>query len=347
MAALSHPGIVDVYDYGEAVEGQDAYLVMTHVTGQPLDERLAAAGRLDPAETMSIVAKAAHALHAAHQAGIIHRDVKPANLLVQDDGTVVLVDFGIAQAADTTSLTGINEVVGTAAYIAPEQVTKRPTGPATDVYALGVVAYQCVAGHQPFLGDNAVAVARRHIEDDPPLLPADVPEPVRNVIATAMAKDPADRYPTAEAMAEAAEAAMRPRTPSPVPLTDLPTAPIRRQRSPWPWIVLVTGMLAAAVLGIVLVLFRPTVLLPAPDVPTQSPGPVPAQSPTGANGPSAPGEPTGEPGLPVPTITVVPPSVPGGEPTVPPVEPTPPEPSLPEPSLPAASPTGVDESPAG
>jgi serine/threonine-protein kinase len=204
MAALRHPGVADVYDYGET--GDDAYIVMSHIDGQPLSERIAEAGRLDPATTMDIVAQTARALSAAHSAGIIHRDVKPGNLITKPDGTVVLVDFGIARSANSTTLTGINDVVGTAQYIAPEQVSKQDTGPATDLYALGTVAYECLAGRPPFLGDNPVTVALRHLNDDPPPLPADVPSPVRELVGTAMAKRPADRFSSATAMAEAADA---------------------------------------------------------------------------------------------------------------------------------------------
>jgi serine/threonine-protein kinase len=204
MAALRHPAIADVYDYGES--GDDRYIVMAHIEGQPLDQRIAEAGRLDTATTVSIVAQAARALDAAHAAGIIHRDVKPANLIVRPDSTVVLVDFGVARSADSTALTGVNEVVGTALYIAPEQVSKQASGPATDIYALGVVAYHCLAGHPPFLGDNPIQIAMQHLRVDPPPLPSDVPEPVRDLVTTALKKDPADRFPTAAAMADAADA---------------------------------------------------------------------------------------------------------------------------------------------
>ncbi|MFD0576921.1 protein kinase domain-containing protein [Dactylosporangium darangshiense] len=205
MAALRHPGIAAVYDYGG--DGSGAFIVMAFIDGVALDRRIAEEGRLDAPTTMSVVAQAARALEAAHEAGIVHRDVKPGNLIVQPDGTVVLVDFGVARYAALASVTATNDVVGTALYIAPEQVSKRPTGPATDVYALGAVAYHCVAGHPPFMGDNPVAIAVHHLNDEPPPLPADVPAPVRDVITTAMDKQPSRRYPSAAAFAIAAEAA--------------------------------------------------------------------------------------------------------------------------------------------
>ena len=335
MAALSHPGIVDVYDYGETGDGDHAYLVMALVAGEPLADRLGAAGRLDADETMAIVAQAARALHAAHSAGIVHRDVKPANLLVQGDGTVVLVDFGIAQSAGSTSLTGVHEVVGTAAYISPEQVSKRPTGPATDVYALGVVAYQCLAGHPPFPGDNPIAVAQRHIEDEPPPLPAEVPAAVQDLVTTAMAKDPGHRFPSAAAMAEAAETATLPAVRPPATAAErtvVVAAPPRR----WPartsvvgWVV---GLLALVALGVVLAMARPTSLLPAPDNPTGSPGPVPASSGVGGSGPAPSGGAPASPGGGNPAVTV--PGLPTVQPTLP--EPTLPQATLPDVSLPAA-----------
>ena len=206
MAALHHPGVADVYDFGETA-GADAYIVMARVDGEPLTQRIAERGRLSAAETMSVVAQAGRALEAAHQAGIVHRDVKPGNLIIKPDGTVVLVDFGVARSAGTATLTGVGEVVGTAMYISPEQVSKEQVGPASDVYALGVVAYHCLTGQPPFTGDNPIAIAMQHVNEPPPELPPDVPPAVRAVVATAMAKSPADRYPSAAAMAQAADRA--------------------------------------------------------------------------------------------------------------------------------------------
>jgi serine/threonine-protein kinase len=211
MAALHHPGVVDVYDYGEADESAGsplAYLVMAHVDGQPLSEKITAAGRLGATETMAVVAQTARALQGAHAAGVVHRDVKPGNLLVRPDGTVVLVDFGVARSADATALTGINEVVGTALYMAPEQVAKRPITPATDVYALGAVAYHCLAGHPPFVGDNPLTVALRHLDEEPPPLPDDVPPRVRALVMRALEKEPQDRFPSAAVMAAEAQAVL-------------------------------------------------------------------------------------------------------------------------------------------
>ncbi|HEX7745227.1 MAG TPA: serine/threonine-protein kinase, partial [Micromonosporaceae bacterium] len=211
MAALQHPGIVNVYDYGESdLPGgaRAVYLVMEHVDGESLAARLKGSGRMDARTTLSIVAQAADALHAAHTAGIIHRDVKPGNLLVRPDGTVTLVDFGVARSAEVTSLTLTNNVVGTALYMAPEQAAGRPVSPATDIYALGAVAYHCVAGHPPFSGGTSLDVAIKHLHDEVPPLPTDVPAGVAALVTRALEKEPADRFESAEALAAAARTAL-------------------------------------------------------------------------------------------------------------------------------------------
>jgi eukaryotic-like serine/threonine-protein kinase len=215
MATLRHPGVVDVYDYGESKVssgGTVAYLVMAYVEGEALSQRLHDAGRLPIPETLAIVAQAADALHAVHGAGIVHRDVKPSNLLVQSDGNVVLVDFGVAHSSGATRLTGTNMVLGTALYMAPEQASGRPVSAATDIYALGVVAFHCIAGYPPFDGENALNIAIKHMRDEPPALPDDVPPPVRALIGRALEKDPAHRFATAAEFAAATRDAIAGRT---------------------------------------------------------------------------------------------------------------------------------------
>src|SRR5690349_6714342 len=213
MAAFRHPGVVEVYDYASAGDSHDgdhsAYLVMAYVEGEPLATRLKEAGRLSVGETMSIVAQTAEALHAAHQNGTVHRDVKPGNLIVKPTGAVILVDFGVARSNAVTSMTGVNSIVGTALYMAPEQVAKGNVTPATDIYALGAVAYHCLAGRPPFDGDNALQVALRHREDEPDPLPDDVPPAARALVGRAMAKNPADRFESSSDLAQAARAAAK------------------------------------------------------------------------------------------------------------------------------------------
>lgn len=199
MATINHPGVVDIYDFGS--DQQIAFLVMEHVEGEALLATLNRVGRLTSARTMALVAQAADALHAAHLEGIVHRDVKPGNLLVRPNGTLVLTDFGIARSDLVAQLTAAGSVLGTASYISPEQATGAVATPASDVYALGVVAYQCLSGRRPFAGDNPLEIALQHVRDTPRALPADIPPQVRAVVEQAMAKDPADRWTTAAALA--------------------------------------------------------------------------------------------------------------------------------------------------
>src|SRR5215831_1960766 len=200
MATINHPGVVDIYDYAsDSTVG--AYLVMEYVEGDALSRTLSRVGRLTPARTMALVAQAADALHAAHEIGVVHRDVKPGNLLVRPNGTLVLTDFGIARSAGAAQLTAAGSVLGTAAYISPEQAMGEQASRLSDVYALGVVAYQCLAGRRPFEGQQPLEIAMRHVRELPPPLPPDTPPTVRAIVERAMAKDPASRWPTAAAFA--------------------------------------------------------------------------------------------------------------------------------------------------
>jgi serine/threonine-protein kinase len=203
-AGLGHPGIASVFDYGE-VEG-NAYLVMELVRGEPLNALIAREGRLSPERTLDVVAQSARALEAAHQGGVIHRDVKPGNILVCPDGTVKITDFGIARAADAVPLTQTGVVMGTAHYVSPEQANGRAVTYASDVYSLGVVAYECLAGKRPFDAETPVGIAMAHLYEDPLALPDDVPDAVQTLVAKAMAKDPAERHASAAAFAQAADA---------------------------------------------------------------------------------------------------------------------------------------------
>ncbi|MDI6099028.1 protein kinase [Actinoplanes sp. NEAU-A12] len=205
MATINHPGVVDVYDYGS--DQQIAFLVMEYVEGDALSRTLSRVGRLTPARTMALVAQAADALQAAHGNGIVHRDVKPGNLLVRPNGTLVLTDFGIARSALVGQLTVAGAVLGTASYISPEQAAGDVATAASDVYALGVVAYQCLSGHRPFDGATPIEIAMKHVRETPRPLPADIPPAVRAIVERAMAKDPAARWPSASAMAAVARQA--------------------------------------------------------------------------------------------------------------------------------------------
>ncbi len=216
-ARLPHPGIAQVFDYGETTVGPDgsspaanpeqgdgiAYLVMELVPGEPLSAILQRDGALGTARTLAVVAQAAHALHAAHQRGVIHRDVKPANLMVTPEGVVKITDFGIARPTDHEPLTMTGQVMGTAHYLAPELARGQDASPLSDVYALGVVAYECLAGHRPFEGENQVLVATAHLNQQPPPLPGTLDPKVVRLVGAAMEKDPAHRIRSAEVFADA------------------------------------------------------------------------------------------------------------------------------------------------
>src|SRR2546423_3157409 len=180
VASLSHPGIANVFDYGEV--GDTAYLVMELVDGEPLSTVLAREGRLDPERTLDIVGQAALALQAAHDAGLVHRDVKPGNLLLRPDGVVKVTDFGIARAVDAAPVTQTGVLVGTASYLSPEQASGRDITGASDVYSLGVVAYECLAGERPSRADSAVGIAMAHATATPPALPKELPSLVTDFV---------------------------------------------------------------------------------------------------------------------------------------------------------------------
>lgn len=203
-AALSHPGIASVFDYGEDRRDDGtcvAYLVMELVAGQPLSKVMRDRGVLPTNTVVSLLAQTAEALHAAHVAGVVHRDVKPGNLLMLDDGTIKVTDFGIARAANSVALTEVGQIIGTAQYISPEQAVGGQATPASDVYSLGVIGYEMLAGHPPFTADNAGALAMAHVHQAPPPLPATVPAAVGAAISEALAKNPSERPQGADVFA--------------------------------------------------------------------------------------------------------------------------------------------------
>jgi eukaryotic-like serine/threonine-protein kinase len=201
--SLQHSGIAQVYDYGE--HNEKVFLVMELVSGETLSDLLEHRGALGPDITLGIVAQAARALQAAHTAGIVHRDIKPGNLMVTDDDIIKITDFGIARDGDLqSSYTATGMVMGTAHYVSPEQATARKVTGSSDLYSLGVVAFQCLTGELPFDGDTAVAVALQHVHDPPPPLPPEIPEPVRAFIERLMDKEPARRPASAQEVAEIA-----------------------------------------------------------------------------------------------------------------------------------------------
>ena len=203
--SLSHPNIARVYDYGEADAAQPPFLVMELVDGPPLTQLLVG-GPMEPARVMDVVAQAADGLGAAHAAGLVHRDVKPGNLLLAPPGLVKITDFGIAYAAGSAPITRTGMLVGTPAYVAPERVTGSAATPASDWYSLGIVAYECLAGTLPFSG-TAMEVALSHQMRALPPLPAAVPAEAAVLVAELTAKDPAARPASAGEVVTRARAA--------------------------------------------------------------------------------------------------------------------------------------------
>ena len=282
-ASLQANGIANVFDYGEVASGDDipvAYLVMEYVDGEPLSAQLARDGRLPAARVLEIIRHAALALAEAHRVGMVHRDVKPGNLLVRrSDGAVKITDFGIARAADAVPLTQNGMVVGTAQYFSPEQAEGRVVGPPADVYSLGVVAYECLAGRLPFLADSPVTVAMMQIRDVPPALPPDVPGPVQALVMRILAKDPRQRFADGAELAEAVRAVQEGR-PIPPP-RPFPTPPPSPQPGPAQPVPTQPGLAQPG-------LAQPGLAHPGPSQPGPS-QPGPSQPGLAQPGPSQPG----------------------------------------------------------
>jgi serine/threonine protein kinase len=207
-ARLIHPNIVQVFDSGLDQRTGQHYIVMEYIEGQSCAEILRERGWLGVEETLAIILGSCEGLDYAHQKGVVHRDVKPGNLLRADDGRVKLADFGIAKATEQASITQTGSVLGTAAYLAPEQGRGDDAGPAADIYALGVVTYQLLAGRLPYEGASLTELALKQQQERPPRLDelvAGVPPELADAVGIALRLDPGDRYRTALEMGRAIE----------------------------------------------------------------------------------------------------------------------------------------------
>jgi len=224
-ANLSHPNIVSIYDWGE--DGDTYFIVMELIEGRTLRDVLKSERQLLPRRASEIGAEVASALSVAHRAGLVHRDIKPGNILLAPDGTVRVTDFGIARAwDDSQELTRTGAVIGTATYFSPEQAQGLTADERSDLYSLGVVLYEMVSGAPPFTGDSPVAVAYQHVSTPitmPSTLNPDIPADQESIIAKALSKDPATRYQTAEDMRADLLRFLRGEAPATVPATDAPT----------------------------------------------------------------------------------------------------------------------------
>ena len=310
-ALVNHEGIANVYDYGE--ENGSAFLVMELVPGEPLSSVLEREHSLSIDKVLDVVAQTAAALQAAHAAGLVHRDIKPGNMLITPEGRVKITDFGIARIADQVPLTATGQVMGTVQYLSPEQASGQPASPSTDIYSLGIVAYECLAGKRPFSGESQVAIAMAQINDTPPPLPETIAEPVRNLVMSSIAKKPADRPISAAHLARAAQALRRgdlqgaaasvpavlgshpvddatmimPRTAATGATTvlNIPTAPegavVTKKRSPWTWpLVALIGVLVIVLVGSIIALLAGGGPSPSPTNSTQSASPTVSPTPT-------------------------------------------------------------------
>ncbi len=320
LARFSHPNIVAVHDYG--VDGETQYIVMELVRGSDLSRLIRRRGRLKPELAAEIASQVAAALQAAHRHGIVHRDVKPANILLTRDGDVKLADLGIARAMEEIGQTATGETIGSVDYFSPEQVRGEPAGPPTDIYALGMVLYEMLAGRRPFGGDTPAAVALSRLTSDPQDPRSIVPDLPARLVAISMralAREPDQRYRSARGMRTALER-WRVRhgspagtetsraEPAPAPLSPLPEAQTheRRRMRRVGWLLPVAVLALLAAVGFVgqrwLSAVGPDVEVPGVGAllsptaePTASPFPSPTPRPTATPGQSASATPAATP----------------------------------------------------
>ncbi len=353
-ANLHHPNIVTIHDVGEQ-EGYH-YIVMEYLEGETLDQWLRHNGAMSPQQAAPVLQQLASALDYAHSRGVVHRDVKPSNVMIAPDGRAKLMDFGLVRAGEGSNLTRSGVVLGTPEYMAPEQALGERVDGRTDIYALGVVLFRLLTGHAPFTRTTPYAVTYAHIHETPPALRSlrpDLPPAVESVMLKALAKNPADRYQRASFLAQNFEAATIPgpdpdatrqagsdqtrktptgRTPTPAP------APAREQRSLVPLLIGLTALLLVVVIGIFLILNPPWVPQVTPTLPpvateppatglatsNPQPSPLPTRAPVATPTPK-PTQPTPRPSpttvtrTPRPTATATPARTPTTRPTATPI----------------------------
>lgn len=205
LASLRDPGLVEIYDYGDDTSSGRTvrYIVMELVEGTSLAAMLDERGPIPVEEALRYVAATAEVLDIAHRGGVVHRDIKPANLLIDSEGRLRLVDFGISLTDGEARLTMPGGVLGTTSYVSPEQLSGWKVCGAADIYSLGAVAYECLAGRPPFVADEPLGVVHMHLYEDPPPLPEDLPPAVVEIVMRCLRKNPEQRWPSAAALAAA------------------------------------------------------------------------------------------------------------------------------------------------
>jgi serine/threonine-protein kinase len=257
VAALGHPNICRLYDYGES-DGR-RYIVLEYLPGGTLEDRLTAGTPLPDEDTLRISTELASGLAQAHARGLVHRDLKPANVLFDEEGRAKIADFGIASIGEGETLTEAGTMLGTAAYISPEQASSVPAGPASDVYSFGVILYRMLSGQLPFEGTHPLELAAKHVNEEPPPLTAvrtDAPPLLARIVEASLAKDPADRPADGDALVRALAGAPTAVT---MPIAEARTQVIRRgpppreQRRRSPYLVpLLVAVLLLALGGVAL-----------------------------------------------------------------------------------------------
>jgi hypothetical protein len=234
-ASLSHPNIVSIFDRGETPDGT-CYIAMEYVSGGTLKERLDERGPMEPQRALAVASQVAEALWAAHERGVVHRDIKPHNILVTDMGHLKVTDFGIARAASAATISATNAVFGTAGYLSPEQALGEPATPRSDLYSLGIVLYEMLTGVVPYRADNPVAVCMKHVTEPltpPRRLDPTIPEAVDALVVKMLSKDPADRPASASELLDDIEGVRKGVTPpAPTPRTGTPRLGVRKKAAP-------------------------------------------------------------------------------------------------------------------
>jgi eukaryotic-like serine/threonine-protein kinase len=265
-ASLSHPNIVQVYDRGDTEDGS-SYIAMEYVPGGTLKEKIVGDGPLGTREAAALGAQVAEALEAAHERGMVHRDIKPQNVLLTDRGDAKVADFGIARAGSSVTISRTGSVMGTAGYMSPEQALGEPATPKSDLYSLGVVLFEALTGELPYTADNPIAVSMKHVNEPvrpPREIDPTIPEGMDALVTKLMAKDPEDRYASADELADDFWKISRGREPTAAPVAAAATrpqhapvaassptrrvpasrpSPVRRRRRRIPWFLILVAAL--------------------------------------------------------------------------------------------------------